>query len=368
MKYHSIKKARKHELKFLADIILVEGLYRDIRGIEKQAGMLDELGLSSILSHVVNEIKRNIDVQNPGMSLLKFLVPGILFRLNPVLGGLSILASQVGFDIETVFNAIKSGIQPKLESGQKISPEELNQIGIQAVRSEAGPLISEANDELFYLRKMSEKERKALISLAQARPNIPFLPSGHSTGSRLFGNLFSAMRYKGGISKIKWLLGGLIVWTFKVALLGAGLLGIGGIASGLLGLSKDKPEDKKPTDKEISPISPTEQVKYSPDIEVVELDSTGRGEQYFENSENRVWMVPLINGNVVETLLAWVEDIYPQLIEYEGLIVKSPSFTAVVNLFNKNKKSYEEIMVPSEFHSRKQVVDSFVKDVVSKIG
>ena len=77
-----------------------------------------------------------------------------------------------------------------------------------------------------------------------------------------------------------------------------------------------------------------------------------------------MWIVPLVNGNVEDTVLAWAVDVYPQLQGKESKLESMPGFDYTVNIlaqhFDSNNPKY--LVIPEGYHSRKEIVDLFSKD------
>jgi hypothetical protein len=204
---------------------------------------------------------------------------------------------------------------------------------------------------------------------AGSLPKTPLLSGGGgSLIQKIFGQLFSAPKTAG---KGKWLLGGFIIWIIKTILVGAGLLAGAEAISGALG-------HKKPTSTSTSPTSTTK-----PE------DTSGQGSTYPQKPEvitnthtnlptpisngPEIWVVPLVgDGTVEDTLIAWALDLYPNLSHYDDIeksIESTPSFVTTVSFLKRDPKKFgaKTMVMPSEFSSRKQVVDIFINDVIRNL-
>ena len=181
--------------------------------------------------------------------------------------------------------------------------------------------------------------------------------------------MFSKLLSAGKISSLKTLLVAILIWALKTALIGAGLVGGAGFIASFIKGKPNKtntvpvaPEVKSETEQ----MLPNESILPTPK-ESIDLIPSGRGTEQFKNDQEEfVWIVPII-GDLKETLVAWAVDIYPELSEYEDIIYSSQAFSNVLYEFSKNDTGTSSIRVPGKYTSRKQIVDTFVGDVARKI-
>lgn len=315
--------------------------------IIKQAGLWDDLGFDGIASSIKGLIQKHVVKEDsPGGyldALGSVLLSGALFKVHPVLGIAYAVANAMGIDvggiISNVFDAVKGAV------------------------SGGGTLSESSFDSIV----KSAKYDPDLTKLAQ-KVDVPFLPrKGSGVIARIFGNLFS----RGMKTKASWLAKGIIIWALKTALLGAGLLTATGAATSLIkgvvsGDGKEKPSVDEPatTPKEegagsayVAPTATTSPVSRP----TSRLRPSGAGEKQFKNDTDNMWIVPLVNRNVPDTLLAWTEEIYPQLSGYDNIVSRSPAFRRAVNVLRQNKSNTnpDSLLMPPGITSRKQVVDLF---------
>ncbi len=393
-------KKKSDELQYLADSLIIENLLakefktaNNKLTIIKQAGVFDILG--GVASSIKDQVKSQINPDEPGGiigGVFNLLAPSALFRLNPVIGILYLIGTSFGINITTIFTKIMNILKPKLEKGISLTIDEVNSIGKNVVSSEVGSIEAKSSyyssDMLIHLRELESGQIKTSQDISsmfssltglqtankQTLPNkIPWLSgsAGASPIQKIFGDLFASR----STGKAKWLLGGFVIWIIKTVLVSAGLLTITGIISKSL---THKNNDSKPLDND-SKENATNSIlenKYTPIanssnknliINHNSLHASGRGEQIFPNDDKHLWIVPLVNGDIAETLIAWTIDIYPELNGNENKIVNIPSFRKTVQLLQNNHHSSapNSLAVPKPFNNRKQVVDLFINDLDS---
>lgn len=368
---------RRDELQYLADSILIENLFQAEYGLTKHAGLFDELGLAGIGSSIKGFVQSQVRDDAPGGkvgSVLALMTPAVIFRINPLMGGLYLVASQIGFDIQSVISKIVSVVKEKLGKGESLTSADVTAIGKTAIAAEAGPETTAAPDDFLEpLRKLSAAGGFSKFAQSYGKdeilsklfggskgpglPKIPWLMGGSgSVINRIFGTLFSLPTGKG---KIMWVIGGIIIWTIKTILIGAGLLAGAGAISGLI--KKDNKEEIKET----TPAPESSTIKKE-NPESIQVAPSEKIAPTTAPNNKEIWVVPLV-GTIEDTLWAWVEDLYPKLSQVPSIkekVLDSPQFRAVVNQLSDPKKLGKRTLVmPEQFNSRKEVVDLFIKDI-----
>ena len=382
-------------MQYLADTMLIEKLclIDSTIGLHKQAGLADGM-LGSIAGSIMSWAKEHIDTDHgvTGVlsSLADIMIPGILFKINPLLGGLGTAAEALGFSPVSIIKKIMQFLHQKLSSGSLPTMDEINSVGKSAVAAVAGPLGSQASDMFDILHEIEKRgqlvrlvrtaQSPELLSLLgagkqQKTPEIPFFGGKGGIIERIFGQLFKTK----ATGKARWLLGGFVVWIIKTILLGAGLIAGGEKIMSLLGGKKQQqeqvqPHEATPQDETIwagyrRPIgeeekSPTPAVQAP--ATVSRLTPTGRGQDTHTNDhKTSTWVVPMVGGSLENTLLAWAEDVYKELAGKSSMIAATESFNKTVEEMRRGLDSSRsnQITVPPQFKSRKQVVDRFAKDV-----
>lgn len=335
-------------------------------GLIKQAGMADSL-LGSLSGSIMSFAKKHIDtssISSVMVSLAEFLVPAVLFKVNPILGVLELIASQMGFNVVKIVKDIITTVYHAISDKRLPTLDEINSVGKSAVSSVAGDINAE-NDvnqtidksssmfqELHIIEKQGQLTRLKLAAPSPASSsslNIPFLGGKKGTGivENIFGNLFQK-RAKG---KAMWLMGGFVVWIMKTLLLGAGLIAGAEAVHGLLGGKKETTNQVSQTNQQTQPI----ESHHAP------LTPTGRGQDVHTNDhETSTWIVPLINNSISDTLIAWAEDIYKEFLNEEEVLKQTQAFHNTIDILKAGLEAENnKLAVPKQFKTRKQVVDSF---------
>jgi len=317
--------------------------------IIKQAGLWDELGFGSIASVIKDQVQTHVVKENSKEGYLdalgNVLLSGALFKIHPVLGIANTVAGALGVDVIGIISKVFGAAKSALMQGGTLSESTFNSLTKTAFSK--NQLKKEA--QIF-------SRRRSLNT-----PDIPFLPKkNQSVIVRVFGNLFA----KGKRTRASWLAKGIIIWALKTALLGAGLLTTTGMVTSFVKDLTDKKSEETPTET-IEMPGKHEQAYVAPKQEkyVSKLRSSGAGEKVFKNDLDHMWIVPLI-GNISNTVLAWTEEIYPQLSGYDHIIKSNPAFQRTVALLGRDRSStsQDSLLVPPGFTSRKQVVDLFAHE------
>lgn len=325
------------ELQYISDSLLIESCFGN-QYIVKNAEL--DLSLDSIATEVKNFVKGLIDFSSPrkfAVSVLKLLEPGVFFKIHPLLGILSGIASEFGFNVTDILMNLISPVKETLLSGQKVTPESVNQSGKTII----------ATASLNELRNFVKKSSPNLIKEAGIFSFITKLFD--KIGKRRIGN-----------RRAKGLLVGFLVWFLKTALMGAGLLAVGKATESVISGGDDKKEEAVPEGATAKPVSTPTRTPSIP--------SSGTGTQFHENDADTAWVVPL-SGGIENTLLDWTVEIYPDLNGYDSIISRLPSFIKVLNLLKKDWDSSKPnyLIIPPGFNRRVDIVNTFANDAVDKI-
>lgn len=365
------KQMNSGELEYFQESLLINQLALEEFGIIKQAGVTDLL--SGVAEAIKSTVSQNSDTSSPegvGASLIRFMAPSILFRLHPIAGVLYLIGTAFGFDITTVYSKIMSAIQTKTSTGQKLTPQEVTEIGKQIVGQEAGQIEAEAS---FYYELKKQAQYYSSSNYNQTTPKIPWLLSEQKAGpiQKIFGQLFESRKH----GKAKWLLGGFIIWIVKTVLAGLGLLTVTNIVANkgkeLLHTQTPAKKDAPSEEKQETKLEPQKQETIEENnAPKIILRPSGRGTKYFQNDDRNLWIINLLDSSPEKTLLAWAIDIYPSLSGYHNFILQNPKFQTTLSKLETNYKSSspDQLVMPKEFNTAKEVVDNFASSVLDEIN
>lgn len=369
----------KDELQYLSDSKVIEILFSDASMV-KEAGLFEDIGFPSI-ANAIKDFARGV-ANKDGSSgyvdtIINTLGSGILGRIHPLLGLFSAIASSAfGFNLSSIFGRFKRMLRQHFSSSGSLSLGEVDQLARDAVGLQVSASLDPALDSLeSYGFEASAQNRKRRFR-RNPKIDIPMIgEKGKPLLIKIFGNL--------GALRGKALAAGILVWFLKTFLLGAGLVTAGVGAKMLYDKSKEvvteqpssetqeKSHDHKQEQAETTVSKPT---TTAPKYKVKQTGSTfkpsGAGTKYFPNSGGSLWVVPLIGRSINNTLIEWALDVYPESAKVEHLFERSDDFQRTVSLLkrNYNYRDPDNLVMPRQFHSRKQVVDSFIEDVASLQG
>jgi len=343
------------EIEYISDSLLIEKIALLDSALYKEASITDQI-FSGVGSSVSSYVKSKIDSSSTGSiikSVANFLAPGVFWKIHPVLGVLYTIGSMSGYNLTGMLSSITSSIMPKLTSGEKVTPEEVNQAGL----AQSG---LSASADLFKDLRDLEKTGSLIKSAQKAQPlggsmlGTPGAPLLH----RLFG--FLGQKKKGAG---KSLMLGFIVWFVKTILLSAGLLAVGGAAKSIV--TNDKDQGTTPVG---TPNNDAPATRATPVASTSALKQSGSGQVFHANDEGTAWYVPVIGKDITDTLLGWAGEIYPELSEYEDIIVNTPSFKRARDLLNKEyERGKDFVLVPPGFNRRIDIINQFAGDANSEI-
>ncbi len=369
------------EVEFLADSLLIEKLAwidASINGVHKEAGIGDTLmgmldsGLTRIKDSVSGSLSHLVDTSDTSSvieSVAKMISSGALFTLWPPLGIINAVASEFGLDIVSIGKKIWNMISGSLSNNGSVTPQEVSE-ATKAVTSQIAGSPSDQKPVGTDTNQILDS-RAAMARWDLLEPLRTLEKRGELYKIAILGGLFNWF-FSLPIFKAKGLIGGLIGWAIKGALIGAGLMAGAGTVTRLVGLKKDEP---KPTENAAGAGSEGEAVTSNypqqPSTPSPKLTATGRGEQRHPNTPEIQWYVPVVGGSIERTLLTWAKDIYTEFSNsnVESLIRSCPGFQrAAEELSNALEFTSNQIKVPNQYKTRKQIVDMFAGQAAAKLN
>jgi hypothetical protein len=344
------------EIQYVADTILLEETFQVLSEFNKPNIEKYAFDLASVLPSIGSWVSSHTGEQfhNEPSSILRtvedLLVPGIAFGIHPLLGALVSVAQIYGYDLQSIYEKIKSAIMPDLKAGKPVSADKINSAAQSAIPQVAEtestePPVEEgeADDLLYPLRAMRDKGQLTKEAIGKSN----YYSRNRAEGGWLnplkgLLNFFSARR-RGNI------IVGLLSWFLKTILLSAGLLAVAGIVL---------PNKNPITGQEPSQPAQTQQsTSQTP-------PSTGAGAQVYKKNPGDMWVEELNGQQPHEMILNWVLKSFPSLNQYKSIILNTPSFWNTVREITENwKPGQNEVVVPDPYKSRDDVIKVFVNDV-----
>lgn len=339
----------------------------------KTAGLTDEVMsflngsvLSSITSFAKGQLGEQFSGEAPGGHLTDFLsviAAGTLWNVHPLLGIIYGIANEFGFNLQTLVKQIFDYLKPKIESGS-VSTSDVTEAAEAAAGMTVGASHIEFLDNFIKYNRM----KTAGILDDYIGEKYTLKSSKPGLGDRVLGDrLMSALRSQGS-GKARKVILGLIIWVIKTFLKGFGILAIGGMVGSFFKNHLPKAEEKlQETTSNIS-----KEIEHNVNkVQDVATGLTNKSEEIKKGPQRKFWIVPLF-GSVENTLKLWTIDLYPKLKEYDNIsdvIYKSSDFQEMVRKIKTKPEniSKNQMVMPEEFTNRKQVVDTFITDILRNL-
>jgi hypothetical protein len=359
------------EVSLCVDTLLVETVLADPK-LYKKAGLITDL-----MEKVKAYFSAHIDPEHPVASVLKVLAPGALwlFMRSVGLGGWGMLLGWLidvfHIDVPGMLGTAFEKVKEMISGGSKVSSAQVDSATQAIAQDHAQPSSPQEAQEAY--QKMQEKQQEApaddhvyssLELLHDAKLIRLALIDYEQQSMRLMkeGARPSMMSFLGGYSSTKAkgssLLGKIIGWIIKIALVSAGLMVAGDVANSLLGRPSalsgtyQEGKDNKPTETESAPAAPrSTQTKFP-----------------FKGDAPLSISWPMVNNpaNVEAMIIQFAKDTYSGLDGKEGLMRNSPAFQNVkddIEWFNIHNPGTTAIFIPHRYPSKKALVDYFIDDV-----
>lgn len=332
------------DIEYVADTYLIERVLSSF----KDESLVKEAQLGSVLDSIAGSIKSYVGSQVHGQdsggiarTLVNLLAPATFFRLHPLMGVLMTAAQLLGVDLYSIFQRIANVVMPSIQSGQPVSPEAIN----DAAKSAAGVTATASLLEPLY---EIEKNAQAWGQSSKYQNQSPLV--------RMFGFL--------GRKRGTSLLAGIIGWFFKTILLSAGMLAVGGAVGGALGFNTGQ---KAPA-QHGQPQQNQEEggfVSQQPSFNTAPNQSAMYS--YRPNSDD-IWVEVLNGQQPHERLLQWISEAYPDLYQYQDIIVKVPPFWQAVRGISRDwTPGKNQMSIPQPYKNRNDILSIFMNDVFREI-
>lgn len=321
------------DIEYIADSFLIERVFA---GFEKD--FVKEAQLASVLSGIGDSIKSFVGSQIHGedsggitRTLVNLLAPATFFRLHPLLGMVVTAGQLFGIDIYNVFQRIMGAVSPMLQSGQPVPPDVINDAAKSAIgesTATTASLLAPLSKVAVFGRSRSSSTESPLVRM------FSFL------GPKRGGNI----------------LVGIIAWFVKTVLLSAGMLAVGGTVTKALGF---EPGQKAPAHHQSGYTTGTPSFNTGPNQSVM---------YDYRPNPNDLWIEDLDGQEPHERLLQWVSEGYPDLYQYQDIIVKVPSFWQAVRGISRNwTPGKSQMSIPQPYKTRNDILSLFMNDVFNEI-
>lgn len=363
---------------YYIDNIILETV--STNGLLKRAQVGDVL--SGIAQSIKNYVSNRIDPNDRVGSVIDILAPGaIAVLLKPFgLGGLIGLAMNIfNVDVAGILRSIWEKVKSLLGVGQRISPEQADQIVETSVKEHQGSFTEEdaakAHQKLTQNNQSKTSSYKAIrdartVKLAIIQyENFSLTKEAQLFGrkSRRSSSSFDFSSLFGEKVKTTNTLTTILSWVLKIVLVAAGVDIGGQLIRKFLGMSNafdgPAPAGKDSGGEQAAPQSQpstSHQTKFKVQPNYKDIQMRSSGEFWIEN-------VPNNESSIEEMLVNFAKQVYQGLDGQESVIKSSPGFEVILKRivnFNRGSKGNQSIIIP--FNSKKQIVDFFIDDVAEK--
>jgi hypothetical protein len=345
------------DIQFVADSFLIERTFQILAEagegpLRKYAFDLGSL-LDILKGGIQSFVKQNIDTSSPGNTtntVINLLAPAVFFRLHPVLGVLMTVGQLFDLDLGSIYQRIVSFITPTLQSGQQVTAAQVNEAARAALPSvsdalpeSAEPVTANLLGSLYDLQKSGELEillKKEAISKNES----PLV------------RMFSFLGRRKGSS----LLIGILSWFIKTILMSAGMLAVGGMAASVLGLHPTGTTGRTDQSGGQTGVSTVSGINIPA--------PTSAGARNFKPKPNDLWVENLNGEQPYQRIVDWAMESYPDLSQYQDIIVRTPSFWNVVSeLINEWSPGHSQWVIPDPYKTRNEILALFIPDVYKTI-
>lgn len=365
------------EISLYVDTMIVEALLSD-EGLSKSA----QAGIASSLATMVESyFSAHVDPDNKTKTMINLLAPGMVWKTLSAIGLpwwfnilVGLLMSVFHVDVYDILDSIGRKLSEMISSGHQFTSSQVDEIvhstvqehtktptpqevteGISKLHSRSN--MRDLRDAKLFKLAMIEYSQVGMVSMAQAR---------RAPTQQSILDWFTSKQTK-HISFLSRVLS----WIFKVGLASAGFMIAGDVINAFLHrpsaltgtFQHGKPVETAPAGTDVAPTHVSTQTKFP------------LNPSYHEENLNRTttWSVPVHNNptSIENMLVDFAKQVYQGLDGQEENIKSAPSFKVVadaIEWFNHTSESAPLVFIPHMWHSRKEIVDSFIDDVAAKVS
>jgi|WetSurMetagenome_2_1015567.scaffolds.fasta_scaffold215494_1 hypothetical protein len=353
------------EISFYVDTMIVESIMRD-DAFNKKA---TDGRLTSLMDQVKSYVGNQIDPNDKAGSLMNILGPGAIFTTFKALnlGWLGLLLSLsmrvFHIDVSRMIKSIWNKLGDLIKGDKQVTSAQVDSIVQGVAQEHMTPVTKE--DEAAAHKLLTKSNYDELMHDVNI---IKLTMVSYATGSLKKEAAFFDW-LTGKKKNTTNILARVLGWTLKVGLSAAGLMVAGDVVNKFLdrpnafdGSYQQGKEVGRPSELSNAPVNPaTTQTKFK-------LKSSYRPENL---NINMPWTVGITNtvSNINSMLTQFTKDVYDGLDGKESLITSTAGFRAVADriaFYNRSSLNSPSVWIPSEFKSKKQMVDYFIDDVAEK--
>jgi hypothetical protein len=337
-----------NEIGLYTDLIILESFFDNNRLIKNA----DSSIITDLVHKITNHFSENLNPNDKTGSLLNLLAPTAVtlalkaFGFGKIGWLIGIAMSIFNIDVNKILSSVFTSIKPAIESGNKLSSQQVDEIVSQNVYANYKPLSKEEEEraEKELQKSSSMKLRDAKLLNVVLKEN---LIKETSIVSLFAPKLLSALKT-------------IISTFFKIGIASAGLIVAGDVVNKFLARPQiNQTNQITPTVSQNVPIST--KFKLNPSYNPFEKFSPKDRIQSYTNNTN----------GISQMIVDFAIDVYQDLEGMENEIRSTNGFKNIVSnieMFNSRAAGDPIVIIPNTFDSKKQIVDQFINELDYKIN
>lgn len=354
----------KSQIDFYVDTLIVEAILADERLYKKA----DTNSLvMSLIGKIKEYVSNHIDPNNKAASIITILGPGVILNAFGFkwLSLLITLAMNIfNIDVSSIISSILNKLKGSISGDNQVSSEQVDSMVSSSIKEFIKPATQ---DEIDKAERTINKVGSFKNTMKDTRiVKLTLL-------DYYYGNVIKYADFKSGYNlrklKVANILTSVLSWIFKVGLASAGLMVAGDVVNKLIG-RPNALDGSVEKGKVVEDFVPKPQAAFPPTTQTkFKVNTSYKIER---NNTNSAWTenVPNNESSIGEMLVHFAKLVYDGLNGYESNIKSSPGFQAIqdrIVFFNRNTLNSPVVFIPSEFTSKKQMVDYFIDDVAETV-
>jgi hypothetical protein len=326
--------------------------------------------MSGITDKIKSYVSNNVDPNDKVGSVINMLAPGVIsttfgaFGLGKIGMLLGLAARFFHIDVAGILRSIWQELKSELSKGQTTS-DKVDQIVQNAVQEHSTPATPQEAEMAQNQTSQAQDLRQAqLLSLALDAYQVDLLKNGAPKNDGWFSY------FSGKKGKTTSVLSRILSFLFRVIIASAGLM----VAGDLMNHFLNRPNAIDNPIRGGQPVGPGTETPVTTTTQTTQtnLPINPSYQDTVRNSSTLNWIesVPNNQSSISQMLINFAKDVYSGLEGQESIIQNSPLFQNVAETiawYNHTSAGEPIVFIPRMFATKKQLVDSFIDDVVSKI-